>query len=700
LVSASTEVPQVLRSALENAASTDGETLKREGALPLETELGYDPLAADGLDLIQSSLLPLSEAELAKLGENGFAISKTREFPTFSYGYQSIYSEDLPVYVSADSVLFAVHRSFDEILEQVEYRYLVPELHSLLGSMRELLPRAEFPEPLQGELDVYLTLAESLLTGMVLAPASSGDAELIRELYAQAVAGEGHADVSWLGVERDEDFSQFKPRGHYGDMPTLQQYFRAMILLGRADLRLIETKGNGKQVFHRSQFDAALALDELLSPSARERWQRIDRVIGLFSGERDAMSPADMAGLLEKLGVGNFAEARALDDLTIAREIAGGAWGAQRIASRIIYKEPGVPHTLPLDRAFTLFGQRYTVDSHVFVNTTYDRVEKRMMPDPLDVAFAALGNDAALEPLSADLENQSYAAGLARTRVLVDAHEAAYWESSLQTSWLAALRALSPTVEALTWQPSVFRTPAAQNRILNTQLASWAELRHGTVLYAKQSYTAGNACEFPDAYVDPYPDFYARLGRFAGQVSEIADAVGDASLSPRLTAWADNFQSAMAKLERMAENQKTGAPHDAELMEFINDAVSWSLEHGCDPTEPPMPVGLQGWYLRLFFDQEKSLEQDPTIADVHTQPTDEVGNDVGRVLHVGTGLPRLMVITIETCNGPRAYAGLASSYAQVVEEDWTRLDDPTWAKRIAEGSFPEPPWMKDVFAEQ
>ena len=36
---------------------------------------------------------------------------------------------------------------------------------------------------------------------------------------------------------------------------------------------------------------------------------------------------------------------------------------------------------------------------------------------------------------------------------------------------------------------------------------------------------------------------------------------------------------------------------------------------------------------------------------------DEAGNDVGYVLHVGTGYARLAVISVPTCMGPRAYAG-------------------------------------------
>ena len=36
------------------------------------------------------------------------------------------------------------------------------------------------------------------------------------------------------------DFSQFKPRGHYAGDSTLEAYFRAMIWLGRTDLRFLQ----------------------------------------------------------------------------------------------------------------------------------------------------------------------------------------------------------------------------------------------------------------------------------------------------------------------------------------------------------------------------------------------------------------------------------------------------------------------------
>lgn len=693
------QIPAVLLESLEKAATADASSLLADHALPLVEGLPYDPLSAEHLPLIQSSALAFSDAELAKLATNGFVISASKQFPTFSYGYKNIYAEDLPLYVSADSVLFAVHRSFDLILQQLELAYLRPELEALLDGMRAALPNAGLPAPLSTDLDLYLTLGRSLLGGAVVAPVAGADPAEVQAVYELAVAAQGARPMTWFGSQRDEDFSQFEPRGHYAGIPELESYFRAMMLLGRVDLRLIETQADGSTLFHRRQFDAAVALGELVEAAGAERWTKIDAVIGSFIGERDSMTPDQLAGLLAALGATDFESTRALGDAAIADEIARGGWGAQRIASRIIVNGTPDGSTLPLDRSFALFGQRYTVDSHVFVNTTYDRVAARLMPDPLDVAFGALANDAALEPLAAGLSNTSYASGLAKTRTLVDAHDADYWDSSLYTTWLSALRTLSPTAEALAEQPAVFSTRAGQTRILNTQLASWAELRHDTILYVKQSYTAGPTCEFPDAYVDPYPELYARLARFAERLGELVADLPDSASSPairmRLDEWVMNFVTAMGYLERMAENQRTGTPHDAELMEFINAAVSWTEQPICGAVTYSQ---LSGWYLRLFFDPIQGFEDDPTIADVHTQPFDEGGNEVGKVLHVGTGRARLLGITVETCSGPRAYVGLVSSFGQVVEENWNRLTDPEWLERIDASDFPDPPWMTDLLA--
>ena len=689
-VSATEQVPAELRQRLTVAETIDAETLTATYPAPTDTALAYDATTASGMELIQASALALSPSQLDTLADQGIVITQDRAFPSFAYGYKTIYSEDLPVYVSADSILEAVHRSFDTLLQDVEASVLLPELTQLLSQMRGRLPGTFVDPALTADLDVYLAVAESLLAGVQRAPVASDTAGKIKSLYELASAATGHQTMSLFDVTRDEDFSQFKPRGHYVDSEALRRYFRAMMWLGRVDLRLIETQGDGSQVFHRRQFDAAVALRELMDASDYERWRHIDDTIGAFVGEHDSMTVTDLEGLLEALGVSSVAEASALTDERITTEIAAGGWGAQRIASRIIIKDVPSTEPLPLDRSFSLFGQRYTVDSHTFSNVSFDRVPGRMMPEPLDVAFAALGNDAALPLLSDEFDNDGYVHGLAKTRTLVDAHEDAYWEGSIYTRWLGALRSLAPVADAP--PPAVPQTSGWQRRILATQLGSWAELRHDTILYAKQSYSAGVSCEFPDAYVDPYPEFYAQLSALVGAVVEIT---AGARLETNTRAWAQKFQAVMGKLEQMAEDQRSGVPHDQELIDFINEAVTWDEEEICGGV---YYSNFAGWYFDLYLSEYECLERDPVVADIHTQPTDEAGNDVGRVLHVGTGDPRLMVVTAQTCEGPRAYAGVSFSYGERIEEDWKRLDDTDWDAAI-QARFPDPEWMQTVVVE-
>ena len=66
----------------------------------------------------------------------------------------------------------------------------------------------------------------------------------------------------------------------------------------------------------------------------------------------------------------------------------------------------------------------------------------------------------------------------------------------LQQEGASSSRAASSSGSEL---PSIALTEGWGRRLVNTQLGSWSELRHDTILYAKQSYTAGMVCEFPDA---------------------------------------------------------------------------------------------------------------------------------------------------------------------------------------------------------
>jgi hypothetical protein len=685
-------------AALSAVAGIDPAGLAAKYPTSFSPSLGYDPLTATNLSLIRGSRLGLNAAEEQVLAQNGFVISSRQQFPTFTYGYASIYADDLPLFISADSILYAVHRSYDQLLVEIETASLRPALVTLLAGMRQALANGAVDAlgaDTVADLDLYLAVASGLLDPNAAGAVAGASSSAITAILDKANAAAGAETLTLFGLERTEDFSQFKPRGHYTASPALTSYFKAMMWVGRIDFRLLETQSDGSQLFRRRQFDGALGLATLVTPALAPQLAKIDQTVEAFVGESDNMRAGDFPALLSRLGVSSAAATVGLGDAAIANAIVAGDFGAQRISSHIMINGLG-EGTLPLSRSFLLLGQRYVVDSHVFSNLVYDRVQqgqqKRMMPDPLDVAFAVFGNNQAATLLGPQLERYHYAPDLGAMRVLVDDHGDGFWGANLYNEWLGAIRALSRTGAEASAPLAIVRSEAWGRRTLNAQLASWAELRHDTILYAKQSYSAGATCEFPDVLVEPSPAFFARLKAYAAKGSEVVTALGleVPAYGQSPTGYFAHLGEVAAMLEQMAKQQEQGTPFTEAQMAFVNQTVQ--LVQGCGG-----PGGATGWYPALFYGINP-ITFSPTIADVHTQPTDEAGNEVGRVLHVGTGYARLMVLTANTCTGPRAYAGLASTYFEEVTEDWNRLDDSTWQKRFPQTLPADVPWLSGLIA--
>lgn len=696
-----------LQADLDAISGWDGQRLMSEYPVSFESDLGFEPLTAINYDLVQASSLALTAEEEATYAKNGFVISEGVASPTFSYAYHTVYGEDLPVFITADSVLDALHRSYDDILAELELEFIIGTFSEYLKGMRERVAAASMAEQTRKDADFFLAVAASLLEAQPLAPSFEGayDPADLQAFFDAAMAAEGEEGVELFGASRKIDFSQFKPRGHYTDSELLGRYFRAMMWMGRIDLRMLETTPNGSRVLHRRQVQTTLALAELMDDAMWQHWRHIDAIVTAFVGEHDYMNLTEVQGLADALGISSAAELDSLSDEAIAQAIIDGHFGEQRIASHIMRKQTGgAAGTFPLNASFALFGQRYVVDSHVFSNVVYDRVPDRVVPNPLDAAFAALGNNHAALLLQEEFNAFTYEDELAKTRVLVDSTPEAGWQGSLYTAWLDALRTLSardvPAGAAAEGAGnddggliSVARTEAWGRRLLNTQLGSWSQLRHDTLLYAKQSYTASDACSFPDAYVDPYPEFWAKLLQLADQGVSLLDALdlGGVETIGRATDYFRRFGEIVSVLHEMSELQLAGLPHTPEHIDFANDIIRIANGGSGPPT-------VEGWYHQLLFHPWEFSDVDWIVADVHT----DIGGDLPvprptTVLHVGTEQPRLMTVAVETCDGPRAYVGPVYSYKETLVEGYRRLTDKEWQAMVYDGSLPDdPPWMKPI----
>jgi hypothetical protein len=719
LAAAAATVPSRSTSADDQG---DGKAFADRYRILYRQALPGDLLAAAGLDRLSeqpageqvdirkrmagAGLAPLTlrDPERALLARNGFVVLRRPGIATFMQGYMTIYGQHLPLYVSADSILYALHRSFDAILKHLEREVMVPEVDALLVAMREQLRRA--PASLgRGDVDDFLATALSLLRDEHVAPVTAAGSDAAVARYEQlAGAASGLAEIDLGGVVRQEDFSQFTPRGHYADDELLRQYFRAIIWLGRIDFAFLSPTPRDTWEVNRRALDVAVLMRQLVDARNLARWKKLDALLLAFVGENDSLTIPEVDRAMTVLGVRDAAGLAAVSDDTIIARLPTAGLGSQRISSHILWAEVDRPGPSRAPLVFALLGQRYTPDGDVLGQVVYDHIPAmRLMPSPLDVGFAVLDNDAAGALLADELARFGYARKLGALRTAGDAVPEAVRTASLYNLWLSALRALAPHGDlrdtAKLGLPAVAGTEPWGRRLLNTQLASWAELRHNTVAYVKQAYTTSIICDFPDAYVDPYPELFGRLALYASKGKALIAGLALAKpLAGPLDAYFDGLERAARRLGGMADKERRGIDFSKDDLAFVNDAVTVrQVPAGCTTRSVP-----DGWYPKLFFDQNDVRDFKPTIVDVHTQPHDAGGNTVGRVLHVATGAPRPMVVVVDGCGGARgarAFVGLVSSYYEKVTTGFDRMTDQRWMTELAATPPPpDVPWMQDLIA--
>ncbi len=305
-----------------------------------------------------------------------------------------------------------------------------------------------------------------------------------------------------------------------------------------------------------------------------------------------------------------------------------------------------------------------------------------MMPTGLDV-MAALGNAEALTLLEKPLLEWKYATNLWAASRVVDGQPASVWNANLYNIWLSALATLDDRPRSRFF-PEAMRTRAWAHKQLQTQLGSWSELRHDTILYGKQSYSAYPTCEYPTGYVEPYPAFYRRLAFFAAEAQrrmKAADLLGAEHVRRRQLTYYAHLESTMNRLATLADKELAGEPFDSGDEQWLKK----TLDMRGGGSGPPR---YDGWYPALIYGGEPAKWK-PTIADVHTDPS------TNSVLEVGVGDVNFLVVAIDNGDDRAVYVGPVYSYYEFSHPAKDRLTDPQWQRMIHEGRLPpRPEWTR------
>jgi len=694
----------------------------------------------------------LDTNELPIFMTNGFVVSERLGNVSFAGSFYQIFNDDLPVFVSADSGLHALHRTYVSMLEELEELQLATLLESVISNMSSQLPQTwqqYGAGPLGDSIldgDYFLTVARSLWAGQQV-PSALGVASQDQRVAStlSAISSESLQRVSLFGTNspRWVDFSQFKVRGHYSNSVRLSRYFKTTMWCGRIDLRVATFYPNQEDDIR--ELGTAIVLHQLLTQSGHfTNWSALEQITRAFVGITDSMTFAQLGQLLADANIQSPADVTNLVTLTnLQTRLLTGELGIQNIRGDFFYS-PLNPEQAKLPRSFTVCGQKFVLDSWALSQVTYDSIHwspddgvnvidgkvVRRKPSCLDIAFSVFGNDQTVPVLVARITNTNgvrwrdglpYQHNLTAVRNVIDSQDPGIWTDNIYTAWLAAVRELSaPTTDP--GYPEAMRTRSWAMKTLTAQLASWTELRHDTLLYVQPSYTADILCDYPAGFVEPRPEFWQQMRTLAIVAATAITALplsGTVAIPNRDTNyWAPpyvtydlgamqtgqasfltNFASTIGILQGIAEKELAQQPLSQTETNFLKDVVEIHYLYS--------PTGRQynGWYPGLFYRNvfqqypfgigEGSDQWDALVADVHTDPPDPILDDPGAVIHEGIGHVHLLMIAVD--NGPdrMVYAGPVLSHYEFEVPGTTRLSDADWKSQLRAGQKPpSPDWTR------
>lgn len=680
---------------------------------PYQAPAAFDPQSAQYYDLINEALA-LNGDEYEMLSQNGFVLSDRITWNRFLEAYAWIYWQDLPVLVTTDSMLQAVHQSYGDILADLEGAYLQPELATFLqNTLAQVVSdhRLNTNSALDAaytDVETYLAVPLALLNNR---SGSTPEEDRWVQLARDATAS---ADVFLFATTYPVDFTLFEPRGYYPSK-GLGNYFRGMSWLSHIDFQFIayDSQTNLPKLQPTAIAAAFILQNAIEQAGERDRWQQMNDLIAFFAGQSDNITLPDLERLGDDMAFTHPADVLDSAEGVLLQQLEENDYGMQRITGQIIYRtgSNSSANSIPRPQSFKLFGQRFSIDPYIMSNLVYDRLivdgemVERPLPSAMDVMYA-LGNNRAAAHLESELAQYGYETNLATLRQEVDALDDSFWQAPLYNRWLSLIRSLSqPTTGDV--YPTTLRSAAWADKMLHTQLASWAQLRHDNILYTKQSFTtSGVMCEYPAGYVEPYPEFYGGLKDMAAfgynTVAQLMESEAQSEAEIILEAALEYFAGVTQiaeQLQLLAEKELRQVPFTAEEELFLKSIVVRQNVNVAGCGGPTFEDKWNGWYSRLFYQRD---ENPAVIADVHTNPTNDSSSSLypPRVMHVATGPTAAILFLLETEEGTTLYVGPAFTYFEVIEVGTgtaspSRLTDVVWRERLSQTPYPDvPAWVQ------
>lgn len=570
--------------------------------------------------------------------------------------YKTLLEDNDKILMTSDFLFYMQHLAMDYSLRYMETEYMIDRLGRFIDDMiieMMILNSDEMNEKMMDSYKLsmgYLYTAKALLMPGTIVPEAYGAVDRELELINE------HSRIMKSPLfSREDDYSQYKPRGHYNDSDELKRYFKAMMWLQRMRFSTI-CKDSDPYVQMRS----ALMLSKAYMKHSEFFEENIYRPISILLQNSDDIRLAEIYNAWAGMG---FSDSDLCSDNAM-KKIAEKA--AQLNKAAIVSDIVGDDEEMPVFMG--IMGQRYIFDSEVFQQLVYNNVT--LYTGSNKAAFT-LGGDIRIVPRGLDL---FYTLGSTHAYLILEE------EGDVQyLGYRENVKKMQEKYKQLPFEDNYYNRVLKQftmminhrkdnaplfmldkrwyKKELNTMLAAWASLRHDVILYAKQSYTIRATSKMPGSSIEysiicePYTQLYDGMKTDLHFLfDELYKQTGDAVFTDLDESY-------------------------SRLTELYIDISKYTLKKQVyrDREALISAIGLTDYYLKkLLVNKDEKQDNAVIVADVHTDP------NTMQVLEEAVGPPA--VITAEFMN--ENFKGYAMSYFEFTNPLSSRMTDEEWRERV------------------
>ncbi len=656
------------------------------------------------------------------LVKNAFVVKPSYNNEFFPL-YESNRYSYTPNFITTDSMLHNYHLMFDFLFEQLEEQKLAAELKQLNASMlSESLSQYNSLKGTEWENAAKRNIGFFAVGSKLLNPSVDIPSIVANEANQELALIEAHqgiekSPVMNIGGGQDtmidtpqgpqslealkEDYSQYIPRGHYDKTEQLKAYFKSMMWYGRLTFRL----KNDDEI--KSGILITLALNK---ENNQTSWNKIYEPVNFFVGKSDDITYYQFRDLAEDVYGASATVQSVSNDKNKFTAFVNKAKTLEppQINSMPIFQVSIQPDREQEIKGFRFMGQRFTIDASIFQRLVYREVGDktkscqafkpeetgclsgaRCLPEGLDIP-AAMGSNEAKNILEGMGETKyaCYSENMSKMDEYVSGLNTEIWTQNLYWGWLYQLRPLLDVKQ--TGYPTFMQNSAWARKDLNTFLGSWSQLKHDTILYAKQVYAelgAGGPQEKDDrGYVEPNPYVYARLASLLKMTNEGLEIRGLLTSSMK-----DN----LSKMEQLAMSLKTISEKELNNEKLTDDEYELIRSYGGQLEHFWLEVNKDEPQFKESSNQRDYLNENPAaiITDVATDPN-------GQVLEVGTGKISEIYVVVPVDGKLKIAKGGVYSYYEFTWPMSDRLTDKKWRELLNSNQTPQLPEWTNAFVAQ